>query len=265
VDWGWAPLENYRKEHWKYVDLPLDFSYDTGKPVLLNAFSQYEYVDSIKNRLPENKLIYANSKNGYGFYAHMIDILGSEIDEIESDEKSSYRRTLSYHKTNNNILASYKLQINHELIENFIKNEMFYGIYSSVSFGKNKEIYWDNASLYEPDRSLFQKYVPIIKEISNSGWEPIPYATIDNPNMKIERYGSIHNNLYFTVDNTGLYVQNGTFIIDLSKQGYNNNNIATVNITELLSKNWIMNKVLDGKVSFNISLKPGDISVYKIQ
>jgi len=272
---GWSSLENHRRDHWKYVDLPLVFNYTTRKPILLGVMSQYDYISRVEEAIHhENKLLYANIfPYSYVFYAHMIDILGSEIGDIENDEISSMRRTLSYQKTNTNIMQwkwgrSSEL-ISHSEIENYISNELFYGIFPSISipikekiYGKNR--YWDNSTLYERDRDLFKKYIPMAKEISKAGWKPIPYATLDNSNIKIERYGDINkNSLYYTVYNDGSNAQNGKLTIYLIKQSINND-ITTVKITELISNNTFTRRVLNGNVSFDISVNPKEVLIYKI-
>ena len=71
-DWVWATLEDYRKENWKYIDLPLALNYSYGEPVLLQAFSNYEYLENIREKV---NLTYANINTGYNLYAHMLDIM----------------------------------------------------------------------------------------------------------------------------------------------------------------------------------------------
>jgi len=265
VDWAWGCLENYRKDHWKYVDLPLTFSYISRKPVLIHAFSQYEYLNYIKTKINPN-LTHANiGYNSYAFYAHTLDILGNEIEDIESDTQSSYRRTLSYQKTNSNILTGKTLLISHDSIEKYIKNEMFYGIFPSINMQIDKERYWSNASFYERDRDLFKKYIPLIKDFSKAGWEPIPYANVSNPNIKVERYGYINkNNLYYTIGNDDLIIQNGTLNINLAKQGLNKSQVVSIEIQELTTNKIFTKDVLNGVISFNISVNPQDINIYKI-
>jgi hypothetical protein len=54
----------------------------------------------------------------------------------------------------------------------------------------------------ETYRALFRQYVPAIEALSSAGWEPIPYARTDNPNVAIERFGDMGMwDLHFTLRN----------------------------------------------------------------
>jgi hypothetical protein len=50
------------------------------------------------------------------------------------------------------------------------------------------------------------KYIPVIREISKAGWEPIPYARCRQKSIRIERYGRIEPSkpTYLTLYNAGL-------------------------------------------------------------
>jgi len=268
---NWGALENYRKEHWKYTDEPLVFGYNSKQPTLLMIFSQYEYLANITGYLHnKNKLVMGNIfPYAYGFYAHKLDVLGSEIGHIESDDISSYRRTMSYHKTNTNLMkwrwGENEKPISHEDIKIYIKNEMFYGIFPSIyGAGRNRfDNYWFDDSLYERDRDLFSKYIPIIKELSNAGWEPIPYALADNKNLKIERYGRPeNNNVYFTIKNDQLSLQRGNVTFYLSEIGFNTS--SKVKIKEMISGTSFDGIAKDGNLKLQVNIAPKDVLVYNI-
>ncbi|HWQ95865.1 MAG TPA: dockerin type I domain-containing protein, partial [Candidatus Methylomirabilis sp.] len=234
-------FENYNKKHWKNSDIPLNFGYASRQPALINMFSQYEYLNKMSKYLHNNnKISMMNTyPNMYVIHAPFVDIVGSEIGEIETGQESSYRRTLSYRKTNANLMnwkwGKASAAISHTEVERFIKEEMFYGIFPSI-YNSGIGSYWSNSSLYERDRGLFKKYIPIIKEISKAGWEPIPYANINNPNIKIERYGSNDKvNLYYTVRNDQISLQKGTLTVNINNLGINENSISKVLLTELTS------------------------------
>jgi hypothetical protein len=73
--------------------------------------------------------------------------------------------------------------------------------------GKWKEVfYWGTKEFYNRDRPLFMKYIPVIREISKAGWEPIPYARCRQKSIRIERYGRIEPSkpTYLTLYNAGL-------------------------------------------------------------
>ena len=277
-DWAWPELENYRREHWQYADYPLVFSYDTKEPVLLGALSQYDYLLSIRKNMKDvNEVIGANIfRSAYSFYGHLIDIMGCEVrDAMVPDKKISLQRVMSYQKTNSNLLLWERQgsnRITHEEMETYMNNQMFYGIYPAIltasveTTGPDGEcrytFYWKDAALYERDRGLFKRYIPIIKAISAAGWEPIPYASCDNPAIKFERYGSIDKGIYYTVGNRGSDGESGALAIDLAKLGFAG---TIVEVKELVTDLAYSQNVEDGTVHIAIpELHPQDTVVYKI-
>jgi len=271
--WSWPTFENYRREHWEYTNHPLVFSYDTKKPVLIGAISQHEYVAKIhENMTAVNKLICSNIfRESYSFYGHLVDVLGSEFWDLRMyDDDASLRRTMSYQKTNANLLQWNRHgneSITNEEMENYMNDQMFYGMFPSIWIAASGETYadrdyWDDATLYERDRDLFKKYIPIIKNISATGWEPIPYATCDNPNIKFERYGDISVGLYYTVASCSSMVESGVLLVDLSKLGFDG---TTVEVEELVANAVHALDVEDGQASITIpELHTYDTMVYKI-
>jgi hypothetical protein len=272
--WHWPGFENYRRAHWRYTDYPLVFSYYTKQPVLLGTLSQYDYLAPVhKNMTDADKYICANIfPNAYAFYGHLVDGLGSEVWGVQmSDSDASLRRTMSYQKTNSNLMIwtqhGNDLITNGEM-ENYMNDQMFYGMFPSIEYANNggtyadNEGYWWNATLYERDRDMFKKYIPVIKEISAAGWEPIPYATCDNSNMKFERYGNISEGLYYTVATCNSTTGSGVLTVDLSKLGFDG---ITVEVNELVTNTTSTPKVGDGDVLIAIpELRPNDTLVYKI-
>jgi len=273
TDWCWAEMENYRRAHWKYADHPLVFSYDTKQPVLLGVLSQYDYMSSLHNDMTStDKYICGNIfQKAYSFYGHLIDVLGSEVWYLYmNDDDASLRRTMSYQKTNSNLMVwnqhGYD-SITNEEMEIYMKDQMFYGMFPSIQISSDYDTgefsdYWNDAILYDRDRDLFKKYVPIIKTISAAGWGPISYATCDNPNIRFERYGCSNEGMYYTIGNIGSNIENGVLTIDMSKLGFDG---ITVKVKELIMNTTSLQSVEDGKALITISeLHPNDTVVYKI-
>jgi hypothetical protein len=269
--YSWPTLENCRREHWSYADHSLVFSYNTKQPVLLGALSQYECLASMHENMTDmGKLVGANIF--YQFYGHLLDVLGSEVHYTQmNDDQASLRRTLSYQKTNSNLMQRYSngsdLITNGEM-ENYINNQMFYGMFPSIEHANNggsyadNEWYWENATLYERDRDLFKKYTPIIREISAAGWEPIPYATCDNPDITFERYGDLGDDLYYTVTSLDASTESGVVSVDLSKLGFDG---TQVEVKELVTGETATQNVENGKIHIAIiELHLHDTLVYKI-
>jgi len=71
---------------------------------------------------------------------------------------------------------------------------MFPGFFSADA---STRTYFSQPDLYNRDRPLFKKYVPLCKLVAEAGWQPITRATSSEPKVYVERFGE-H---YFTVFN----------------------------------------------------------------
>lgn len=274
TDYCWAEFENYRRDRWKYTDYPIVFSYHTKQPVLLGAISQYDYLAPLhENMTGVGGRVDANIfSTGYSFYGHLIDVVGSEVwDTQMDDDEASLRRTMSYQKTNANLLQWTQHGndvITYNEMNTYMNNQMFYGMFPSIMIVTQDEgtyeysTYWDNATLYERDRDLFKRYIPIIRNISAAGWEPIPYATCDNPHIRFERYGNLADDLYYTVTSYDFTTESDVLSVDLSKLGFGG---TVVEVIELVTNRTSTQKVEAGRVHIVIpELHPHDTLVYKI-
>jgi hypothetical protein len=57
--------------------------------------------------------------------------------------------------------------------------------------------YFNRPELYERDRPLFKKYVPLCKRVAEAGWEPVTLARSSDSRVYVERFGE----KFFTVFN----------------------------------------------------------------
>jgi hypothetical protein len=218
-----------------------------------------------------NKRVDANIvPHAYTSYGHLIDVSGSEVWTLQMvDVDASLCRTMSYQKTNRNLLQwmDESDTITCEEMRIYINDQMFYGMFPSIDIASQEGAhetskYWNNATLYERDRDMFKKCVPLIKTISAAGWESIPYATCDNPDIKFERYGYSDEGLYYTVGNSGSDVVSGVLSIDLTKLGFDG---TVVEVKELVTSITYTQEVMDGELHIAVtSLEPHDTLVYKI-
>lgn len=143
-------------------------------------------------------------------------------------------------------------------ITTYITNSMFYGIFPSIAGG-----YFDDKALYERDRDIFKKFIPTIRNISAAGWEPIPYATVNNDKIKIERYGNITGNLYYSIRNDQSSQQNGTITISLANLGINKT-VDQIEAIDIQNNNSAIFRVENQLIRINITIKPQETLVYKI-
>jgi hypothetical protein len=157
------------------------------------------------------KLMFANSvPYRFSFLCPFFDVMGSEINWISADGKwqpssdswLNLCRTMSYQKPYLFLMNTRYEKFTPDLVEKYFQRSLFYGIFPSMfSHNASQDPYWQNPDLYNRDRLMFKKYIPMIKKIAEAGWEPITNAVTDNDKVYIERFGSA-DAIYFTLLNS---------------------------------------------------------------
>ncbi len=205
--------ENFRREHFHYVNVPLTFSISSRKPVIHKAFSVYEFSKWLADDIHKmGKLMFANSvPHNFAFLCPFFDIMGTEMNWVSndgswqpaSDEWMLFKRTMCYQKPYLFLMNTRFEFFPPYLVEKYFQRSLFYGMFPSMfSHNASEDPYWQSPELYNRDRHLFKKYIPLIKKIAEAGWEPITYAGTDNDRIYIERFGpDKERNVYFTILN----------------------------------------------------------------
>jgi hypothetical protein len=75
--------------------------------------------------------------------------------------------------------------------------------------------YFTRPELYDRDRDLFQKYMPLCKVVAEAGWQPVTHARVDRPDVYVERFGDE----YLTIFNDSDRAQRVTITIDIDVRG----------------------------------------------
>ena len=200
---------DYRPESLAASSLEPSFDLYTKVPVIPQAYSTYEITHYISQHLHQmGRLLMANTTPmTYFGYMPMLDCAGIEVNWMsngiwspEDDDTLSLRRTMSYHKL-------YMLLQNTDFslfgspeVAKYFDRCLFYGVFPSFfSADAATHVYWENAQLYERDRPIFKKIIPILNRIAEAGWEPITLAHSSRDDVYVERFGD-H---YWTVMNVG--------------------------------------------------------------
>ncbi|NOZ22699.1 MAG: hypothetical protein GXP25_16600 [Planctomycetes bacterium] len=193
-----GPSENYRRDLWRVADFPLTFSYDTKKPVQLTCFTVYEYVAHMARKLkPKKKFLMANGfMTRFPFMAHYLDVVGNEIHWMKrtgaDDAYLDIRRTMAYQKPflplNNEDFTKFR----DREVEKYFTKCLYYGFLPSMfSPGASAhDNFWNTPEFHNRERHLFKKYIPTIIKLAEAGWEPITHATSEDPNIRVERFGT---------------------------------------------------------------------------
>jgi hypothetical protein len=103
-----------------------------------------------------------------------------------------------------------------EMVEKYFQRSLFYGMFPGMfSHNAAENPYWQNPKWYNRDRPLFKKYLPVIKQVAEAGWQPVTGATCDNPGVLVERFGpDAGGAVYLTLMNDSSRAQKGQVALD---------------------------------------------------
>ena len=272
-------LEDFAQDHFPFAHTPLTFSLQNAQPVVASQMAQYDFLNWLSGYLHDrDKKVMGNIfAVAYRYYAHLLDILGSEIFNVtESDRYAAIRRVLCYHKVNTNLLQWFRGDdfLDHEEVKQYIKGQLFWGFFPVIAtaggglgVGQTLERYFLHPELYERDRSLFKTYLPIINKLAKAGWEPITYAETDNSSILIERFGTWDGSkVYFTLKNDEDTTQTAMILIDLADLNIPPSDWDELKGTELISDTALpLNvDVAQEQVSLHMTFVPHDIRAIEI-
>ena len=197
---GWSDVQDYRISNIAACPYPLPFDTDSRHPVLPQWYSTYSFARFLRDDLHNRgKLLMANSVPiRFSVFASLFDVMGIEVNWLgskgewqpEGDDILSMRRTLSATKPYLLLMNTNYDRFSAPLVEKYFQRSLFYGIFPSMfSADAATHPYWESPALYERDRPLFRKYIPIIRQLSAAGWEPVTQAKSSSAGVYVERYG----------------------------------------------------------------------------
>jgi hypothetical protein len=209
---GQATEMDFRPAHFSAADIPLTFRTADRRVGLPEVFATTEFARWLTGDVHDSlgKWTMANGVLlDLPWGAGLFDFMGAETDWLpggtfvpDSDARLNYRRTLAYQRPYGLLLNTNLDNLTYELVERYFQVCLFYGIYPSMfSHNAATDPYWDNPALYERDRPLFRRYIPLIRRLNVAGWQPVTYAMTSDPVVYIERYGDWPD-LHFTLRNT---------------------------------------------------------------
>ena len=222
---------NYRREHFRTASVPLVFDRE-GRPCQLMIFNTWTFERDIAAQMhARGKLMFANAVLWqFAFPAPALDVLGTEVNwqprgeyRPDSDAVMNFRRALCLQKPYCLLMNTDYAKLTPELVERYFQRCLFYGIWPGFfdEEAASKDPYWSPArKWYERDRPLFKKYIPLLRQVTAAGWEPLTHATSDNPHILVERFGpGISGNCFLTLLNDTGETQQGTVTADLKALG----------------------------------------------
>jgi hypothetical protein len=198
---------DFRREHFGIAETPLTFSLEGRKPAIFRGLIVFEYVRGIERDVHGmGKLMMANSTPiRLCWLAPLLDVMGTETNwnpggqwRPMSDGEMLYRRAMCKGKPYCFLMNTPFEQFSHERVEKYMKRSCAYGMFPGFfSHNASQGHYFTRPELYERDRELFKKYVPLCRLVAEAGWEPVTRAYSSDERVYVERFGE----RYLTVFN----------------------------------------------------------------
>ena len=194
---------DFCREHFAAAKTPLAFSQDDHRPAIYRGLVAFEYARGIAADVHGmGKLMMANgTPHQLCWLAPLIDVMGTETDwnpGAGSDAEMFYRRALCKAKPYCFLMNTQFDRFPSALVEKYMKRSLAYGMFPGFfSADASTGHYFSRPELYDRDRPLFKKYLPLCKQVAEAGWEPIPGARSSDAQIRIERFGA----RYLTVFN----------------------------------------------------------------
>lgn len=198
---------NFQRDHFATAQTPLTFSVDTHKPAIFRGLIAFEYVRALAQDVHgRGKLMMANATPGsLCWLAPWLDVMGTETNwnpgkrwQPMSDAELLYRRALCGPKPYCFLMNTVFDDFSYELVEKYMKRSLAYGMFPGFfSADASTGHYFSRPELYDRDRPLFKKYVPLCKLVAEAGWQPLTRARSSDPQVYVERFGE----KYLTVFN----------------------------------------------------------------
>lgn len=199
---------DFRRDHF-VGERPLVFSFDRHKPAVFRGLIAFEYVREIAQDVhADGKYMMANgAPTRLCWLTPFLDVLGTETNWNRGgnwrpmpDAELLYRRSLSGQKPYCFLMNTEFSQFGPELAEKYMKRSLAYGMFPGFfSANASEGHYFTRPELYNRDRPLFRKYLPLCQRVAEAGWQPITQARCDDEEVYVERFG----NRYFTIFNNG--------------------------------------------------------------
>jgi len=211
---------DFRRDHFPAAAAPLTFCLRTRKPAIFKLLAVFEYVRAIAGDVHGmGKLMMANgAPSRICWLAPLLEVMGTETNwnpsgtwRPMSGEEMLYRRAICRGKPYCFLMNTPFEQFSHALVEKYMKRCLAYGMFPGFfSHNASQGHYFTRPELYNRDRPLFKKYVPLCKLVAEAGWEPITLARTDDERVHVERFGG----RYLTVFNDSDRARTVTLSLD---------------------------------------------------
>ena len=276
---AYATAADYSSNHLRTTSFPL--TYTASSPALMTPliFGTYEMARAIAADVHAlGKPVIANTLYtlwpGLPIGIGLFDFTGTEINCFDaagnfvpmSDSSLLYARSLSGVRPYGYLLNTDFTKVSRAEMESYMRLCAVYAIYpSAFSANAASDNYFEQPALYERDRSLFKKYVPIVRALSLAGWLPVTDATVDNANLGLEAYGTnaVTGTRYLTVRNFAAQAVTANVAFDLAKWAYPG--AQWLRLTNLFDGGGLTINIAAGSNSVPLTLLNNECRAYALQ
>lgn len=203
------------------ADYPATFVMGDLKPGIAAPIQAVEFTAALSGYLHSRNLYLMGNFPcwRFPFFMPYIDIPGEETVWYTgkqytpmSERERNYRRAMSGAKPFGFLQATHFSELSSADLEKYFRDCLALGLLPSFfSHDGANDPYWVDRSLYERDRALFRRYLPLTVRLSEAGWRPVPAARFSAAGVEVEQFGaSLSNVVWFTVRNTGDQLVSGS-------------------------------------------------------
>lgn len=203
---------DFDRSHFRHTNVPLTFGLENRHPALFKGLVIHEFTRWISDEVRGlGGLLFANSvPYRFSFLCPWLDVMGTETDWMPGgvytpapDAQLALWRTMAARKPYLLLMNTDYSRFTSDLVERYFLRCLAFGFYPSMfSHNAAEHPYWRNPDWYNRDRPLFRRYIPLIRQVAEAGWEPVTKARFDAPGVALERFGrSPSTPLFFTLLN----------------------------------------------------------------
>lgn len=193
---------DFDRGHFACSKTPLVYARASKRPGLAKPLMMYEYVREASDRCHAiGRFLMGNAiPVRWPWLVMYSDYSGQEVNWIDrrtgawkpaDDSVLLYRRAMSGAKPYCLLMNADFDRFSAEMAEKYMQRTLAYGIFAGFfSPNASRGHYFSRPELYNRDRPLFKKYVPLCRMISEAGWRPVnELLSSDNPNVAVEQFG----------------------------------------------------------------------------
>ncbi|MBP5321393.1 MAG: hypothetical protein J6334_10430 [Kiritimatiellae bacterium] len=203
---------DFRRDHFGRMKTPLTFSAKTGAVGIYKGMISFEYIRALADEAHRGgRLMMANSiPHSWSWLPPLLDVMGTETNWRWGDRWSPtpirdmfYCRAMCRQKPYCYLMNTDFTKWGYADTERFMKRSLAFGFFPGFfSADASTDHYFKNPAWYNRDRPLFKKYIPLVRQVAEAGWEPLTGVAADGGGrLHVERFGRRAGNRYLTVFN----------------------------------------------------------------